>query len=161
MPDLKRMSEGNARGWRGKGQTGPKTAAGQQRSAGNARKHGLAAKKPEATSAVGRIGELAAALAAEFLLQNAAEDLVQQAAESQHDIEQVRQLKAEVLAKALLDRAVPPGEASGAAVQTVSLDWQRLERYERRAFKRRQQAFLKINALETTSCGKATSSRKG
>jgi hypothetical protein len=161
MPGLKQMSEGNERASARKGRTGPKTTTGKRRSAGNARKHGLAAKKPEGTSAVVRIGELAAALTAELPLQNAAEDLVQQAAESQHDIEQVRQLKAEVLAKALLDRADSPGEASGAAVQTVSLDWQRLERYERRAFKRRQQAFLKIKAFETTSCGKATSSRKG
>ena len=37
--------------------------------------------------------------------QRSAEDLIQQAAESQYDIEQVRTLKAEAMVKALLDRA--------------------------------------------------------
>jgi hypothetical protein len=148
------MREGNERASQSKGRTGPKTMAGKERSAGNARKHGLAARKPAGTAATGRIGELAAALAAVLPWQNVAEDLIQQAAENQHDIEQVRQLKAEVLAKALLDCSDSTGEASGAEVPTISLDWQRLERYERRAFRRRQQAFLTIIALKGAASAK-------
>jgi hypothetical protein len=41
------MSEALASEHQHMGRTGPKTAAGKRRSAGNARKHGLAAKKPE------------------------------------------------------------------------------------------------------------------
>src|SRR5690348_14276857 len=155
---LKQMSEGNERASQSKGRTGPKTAAGKERLARNAQKHGLAAKKPEGPSAVERIGELAAALVAELPLQSAADDLVQQAAECQYDIEQVRVLKAEVLAKVLFefDRTDPQGEHSGAPLPIVSLEWQRLERYERRAFRRRQQAFLKIIALESAGFPKAS-----
>jgi hypothetical protein len=129
------------------GRTGPKTAAGKRRSAGNARKHGLAAKKPEDHMARERIHQLVAALAGKLSSPSSAEDLIQQAAESQYAIEKVRALKAEVLANALFERAESPGGGSGASLPIVSLDWQRLERYERRAFKRRQEAFLKIIAL--------------
>jgi hypothetical protein len=140
------------------GQTGPKTAAGKRISAGNARKHGLSGNKPEGQSARARIGQLASALAAKLPSQSSAEDLIRQAAESQYDIEQVRTFKAEALAKALFDRADSPGGDSGAPLPIVSRDWQRLERYERRAFKRRQEAFFKISALKTTWFGKARSS---
>jgi hypothetical protein len=143
------MSEALASEHQHMGRTGPKTAAGKRRSAGNARKHGLAAKKPEDHMASERIRQLAAALAGKFSSPGSAEDLIQQAAESQYAIEQVRVFKAEALAKALFDGADSPGEGSGAPLPIVSLAWQRLERYERRAFKRRQQAFLKIITLES------------
>src|SRR5689334_18580212 len=149
MPDPEQMSEGHERASQPNGRTGPKTAAGKRRSAGNARKHGLAAKKPEDHMARGRIHQLVAALALKLSSPGSAEDLIQQAAESQYAIEQVRMFKAEALAKALFDRADSPGADSGIPLPIVSLDWQRLERYERRAFKRRQEAFLKIIALQS------------
>jgi hypothetical protein len=147
------MSEALASGHQHMGRTGPKTAAGKRRSAGNARKHGLAAKKPEDHMARERIRQLAAALAGKLSSPSSDEDLIQQAAESQYDIEQVRMFKAEALAKALFDRTASPGEGSGTPPM-VSVDWQRLERYERRAFRRRQEAFLKIIALQSAGPAK-------
>jgi hypothetical protein len=148
------MSEEHERASQHMGRTGPKTAAGKRRSAGNARKHGLAAKKPEDQMGRERIRQLAAALAGKLSSPSSAEDLIQQAAESQYAIEQVRMFKAEALAKALFDGADSPGEGSGAPLPMVSVDWQRLERYERRAFKRRQQAFLEIIALASAGSAK-------
>jgi hypothetical protein len=154
------MSEALASEHQHMGRTGPKTAAGKRRSAGNARKHGLAAKKPEDHMARERIRQLAAALAGKLSSPSSAEDLIQQAAESQYDIEQVRMFKAEALAKALFDRTASPGEGSGTPLPIVSLAWQRLERYERRAFKRRQQAFLEIIALASAGFPKAFGLRR-
>jgi hypothetical protein len=129
------MSEAHSRSQHCKGQTGPKTAAGKRQSAGNARKHGLSAKRFAANSATERIDLLASALAIKLPSQSSAEDLIQQAAESHYDIEQIRRLKAEVLANGLFDRTNSAAGLSGGPLVTVSLDWQRLERYERRAFK--------------------------
>jgi hypothetical protein len=71
------MNEGHEPASRRNGRTGPKTTAGKRRSAGNARKHGLAAKKAEVDAAMGVSARLAGALAAALPLRNAVEDLCQ------------------------------------------------------------------------------------
>ncbi len=139
------------------GQTGPKTVEGKRKSARNALKHGLSAKRLQSKSATNRIAEIASVLADGFPLSSSANELIQQAAESQYHIEQVRKLKAEALDRDLIDSSNPLGGRLSEAPRAWGLDWLRLDRYERCALKRRQAAFLELTALKQSGLAKLTS----
>ena len=73
-------------------------------------------------------------------------ELIQQAAESQYQIEQVRRCKAQVLAN-VIEGAESLAEFSSARLVAPGLEWQRLDRYERSAFKRRQAALFQLTRI--------------
>jgi hypothetical protein len=139
--------------------TGPRSAEGKRTSARNALQHGLSARKFQKTTAVNRIAELVDLIKMGFPTVASDDDLILQAAECQYTVEQVRALKAESLLRYIAEEE-PPLIAPALERQSTStgqslcgksreLDWHRLERYERRAFSRRQSVFRKLDQLRS------------
>jgi len=109
-------------------------------------------------SSLSRIGELSRSLAMYYPSCAPTNELIQQAADYQHKIEQIRRLKADLLARFLagdnpssmttasnMPQSNSPGRTMTKGPLELGLSWQRLDRYERRALYRRQVAFRELD----------------
>ena len=120
--------------------TGPRSAAGKDRTRCNALRHGLSIPAALDPTAADRVKELMLALD-QVTTGYGEYDFAKVVAEAQVDIERVRQAKAAIVNKAAqrqssTDLALTEQVALGFASQTNNLA--RLERYERRALSLRK-----------------------
>jgi hypothetical protein len=120
--------------------TGPRSAAGKDRTRYNALRHGLSIPAALDPTAADRVKELMLALD-QVTTGYGEYDFAKVVAEAQVDIERVRQAKAAIVNKAAqrqssTDLALTEQVALGFASQTNNLA--RLERYERRALSLRK-----------------------
>ena len=134
--------------------TGPRTAFGKARASQNARKHGLAASATDPDAAA-RIEHLAAQLVAERGDDPALKDAARALAEAHGFLCRVLTYKRALMREVDLSLRAPgdSAQAPGSAISDVLHALEALQRYERRAFSRRNSAMSRFEALSRRPYG--------
>jgi hypothetical protein len=127
--------------------TGPRTAAGKRKVAGNALRHGLIVSLHADPAMSAEVARIAAALAGPDASPHL-RALVTPVAEAQVDVVRVRNARAKLIDLAVATAAGAQGE-TGAIVDSLP-NLVRLERYERSAMRRRYRAIRELRKLFTT-----------
>jgi hypothetical protein len=130
--------------------SGPRSSAGRDRASRNSNRHGFAASRPLSAEQVRRVEKLARRIAG-----NASDPIIldhaRSAAQAEFDLAQIRRVKVATIEQLLsVGETMPatPSELSDRTAEAVQLalpDLVKLDRYERHATARREQALRAIS----------------